>query len=208
MRNARAQDGFAAALLAAADDAGLRTASGTDEPVAVLELPSSWDEYLARLSRHQRHELRRKRDRIGATTVRTADEATLPRDLDTFFELFRRARGEKRTFMSERMERFFRGIATAFLPLGILRLEVLEVAGRPLVVTFGFQTGSAFYLYNMAYDPAARALSPGAVLISRLVERAIADGLERFDFLRGLERYKLEFGAARSDLRRVRVWAT
>jgi CelD/BcsL family acetyltransferase involved in cellulose biosynthesis len=139
--------------------------------------------------------------------VRTADALTLADDIDTFFALFQRARGAKGTFMSARAERFFRAIAAAFLPLGMLRLDVLELAGRPLAVTFGFQSGAAYYLYNMAYDPAAAALSPGVVLLAGLVERAIADRLARFDFLRGLEPYKLALGAAPSDLRRIRVWA-
>ena len=212
VRNARTEDGFLAALATAAARAGFRTSECADEPIALLELPASWDDYLARLTRQDRHELRRKRRRferaLGAGEVRTADAATLPGDLDTFFALFRLARGEKGSFMSARNEGFFRAIAAAFLPLGMLRLDVLEVDGRPLAVAFGFQTGSVFYLYNMAFDPGAGAVSPGTMLVSRLVERAIRDGLDRFDFLRGLERYKFEFGASRTDLRRARVWAT
>jgi CelD/BcsL family acetyltransferase involved in cellulose biosynthesis len=211
VRNARPEDGFVPALAAAAAKAGLRTSHCAGEPIALLDLPATWDEYLARLTRHARHELRRRRRRfvraLGDGHLRTADAETLPHDLDTFFALFRRARGEKGGFMSPSMERFFRDIASAFLPLGMLRLDVLEAGGRAVAVAFGFRTRSVYYLYNMAFDPDVQAASPGAMLVGTLVEQAIRDELARFDFMRGLERYKFEFGASRADLRRLRVRA-
>jgi CelD/BcsL family acetyltransferase involved in cellulose biosynthesis len=57
----------------------------------------------------------------------------------------------------------------------------------------------------MAYDQRARGRSPGIVLLAAVIERAIADGLERFDFMRGLERYKLELGGTPSSLVRLRI---
>ena len=45
------------------------------------------------------------------------------------------------------------------------------------------------------------------MLVGTLVELAIRDELARFDFMRGLERYKFEFGASGADLRRLRVRA-
>ena len=70
-------------------------------------------------------------------------------------------------------------------------------------MTLGFQTARTYYLYNMAYEQTARPLSPGIVLLGALIERTIADGLERFDFMRGLERYKLELGATPRHLIRL-----
>ena len=112
---------------------------------------------------------------------------------------FRAAPGEKGGFLTPRIEAFLRAVA----PLG--RLDVLEVAGRPLAVTLGFQSARTYHLYNMAFEQSARALSPGIVLLGALIERAIGDGLERFDFMRGLERYKLELGATPQQLIRLRV---
>ena len=48
-------------------------------------------------------------------------------------------------------------------------------------------------LYNSGFDPAHAALSPGLVLLARVVRDAIERGMRRFDFLRGEERYKYEF---------------
>jgi CelD/BcsL family acetyltransferase involved in cellulose biosynthesis len=209
VRNARPEEGFADGLRIAAERAGFFTTEEEDEPVAVLMLPASWEDYLASLDAHPRRELRRKQRRLvrdlPETTVRTAGPRTLDADLDTFVALHRLARGRKGSFMSARNVQFFRRVAIDFAANGMLRLDVLEHRRRPLAATFAFQGPRTFYLYNMAFDPVVGSLSPGIVLLGRLIERAIDDGLERFDFLRGLERYKLEFGATAHRLRRVRV---
>jgi CelD/BcsL family acetyltransferase involved in cellulose biosynthesis len=211
VRNARSQDGVAGAVRAAAARAGLVTRSGPDEPVAVLDLPDTWDGYLRRLSRQDRHELRRKERRLQrlapGARVRTADAASLAADLDAFVRLHRAAPGEKGRFLSVTRESFLRRVAADFLALGLLRLDVLEADGRPLALAFGFQTRRTYHLYNMAFDGAARHLSPGVVLLGRRIRQAIEEGLACFDFMRGLERYKLHLGGAPRRLERVTVHA-
>ncbi len=211
LRNGRPEDDFARELQEAAESAGLPTFAGEDEPVAILDLPATWDEYLGLLRRQPRRELLRKERRLfrelPAARLRTADARTLAADMDSFIRLCRLAPGAKGSFWSEPMERFFRRIADDFLAAGTLRLDVLEDGEQPLAMTFGFETERTFYLYNMAFDPAASSLSPGKVLLSLMLRRTISNGRERFDFLRGLERYKLELGATVRYLRRVRVQA-
>jgi CelD/BcsL family acetyltransferase involved in cellulose biosynthesis len=211
VRNARPEDGFADAVKTAAERAGLRVSTSADEPVTILDLPRSWDEYLDRLERQPRRELQRKErvlDReLPGALVRTADAGSLAADVATLCRLVRAAPGEKGLFMSPRVERFFGRIASDFFALGMLRLDVLEIGGRPLAATIGFQTRRAFFLYNMGFDVSARPFSPGISLLSRLIRRALADGLDRFDFMRGLERYKLDLGATPRDLGRVTVEA-
>jgi CelD/BcsL family acetyltransferase involved in cellulose biosynthesis len=164
---------------------------------------------VAGLSRHRRHELARKRrrwarDRPGAV-LRTAGGATLAADLESFFSLHRSSAGVKAGFMTPAREAFFREIARRLAELGVLRLDLLEDQGRPLAASLGFQTKRTFLLYNAALEPAARALSPGIVLTAALIDRAIGDGLEVFDFLRGTERYKLELGGRVQRLQRARI---
>ena len=49
-------------------------------------------------------------------------------------------------------------------------------------------------LYNSGFHPDRAALSPGVVLLAHVIRDAIERGRRRFDFLRGEERYKYEFG--------------
>lgn len=209
-RNQRPEVGLAGALVAAARALGRATEVTDDEAGAILELPSTAQEYGDRLARRTRHELARKRRRLQRAyphaTVRTATAATLSADLTAFCALHRAARGAKGHFMTAALEAFMRDLARATLDAGMLRLDTLQAAdGQPLAMTLGFQGPRTFYLYNAAYELGAAAVSPGIVLIALLIERAIAERLASFDFLRGLERYKLELGASPRTLSRVRV---
>ena len=201
--------GFAEYLVDHADRRGFELDLTQEETSAVLVLPGSWEEYEASLDPKERHELRRKRRRFVRehpdAGMRSATEETLERDLDTFVEMHRGAEGMKGHFMRPEIATFFRRVAEALMPLGWLRLDLLEIGDRAVAATFSFQLENTFYLYNSAYEPDARRLSPGLVLVSQLVQRAIDEGRRQFDFLRGPERYKYQLGAEALPLNNVRI---
>ncbi|MBP1632578.1 MAG: family N-acetyltransferase [Acidobacteria bacterium] len=159
---------------------------------AVLDLPASYDEYLAGLDGKERHELRRKQRRFaaahGAGRLVEAGRA----GLGIFTALHRAARGPKGGFLTEEMEAFFADL----LGLEGARLDLLvPEGGEPVAAAFGFGDGRAYYLYNSAYDPRAAATSPGVMLVDLLVRRCLAEGLARLDLLKGDEAYKFRLGA-------------
>jgi CelD/BcsL family acetyltransferase involved in cellulose biosynthesis len=162
-----------------------------------LELPGTFDEYLASLRGHDRHELRRKRRRLadaGQWLVRRAHDVGWEADLAAFFEFHRQAPGEKAGFFTEERERFFRRLAADLFLMGIARLDVLELGGELVAATFSYDFRGTFALYNSAFRPDLAKQAPGMVLVGCLIEQAIADGHRRFDFLRGDESYKMRFG--------------
>lgn len=201
--------GFAEFLVDCADRREFDINLEQEETSALLSLPDDWDTYLSELPSKDRHELRRKRRKLARehpdARVRTATEQTLDRDLKTFVEMHRGADGHKGHFMRPEIATFFERVAKALLPLGWLRLDLLEVGDRAIASSFGFQLRNTFYLYNSAYEPELGRLSPGFVLVSDLVKRAIDDGLKAFDFLRGPERYKYRLGSEAVPLHNVRV---
>jgi CelD/BcsL family acetyltransferase involved in cellulose biosynthesis len=211
--------GFAEFLVERADTGDLRFALDQEETAAVLPLPETWDEYLAGLDSKERHELKRKRRRLlrdhPDAAFRTATPETLEADLKTFVDMHRGAEGLKGHFMRPEVATFFERVARAFMPLGWLRLDFLEIGGRAVAATFGFDIegdgisaggeNRVFYLYNSAYEPDAARVSPGLMLVAHLVEESIDRGFERFDFLRGPERYKYQLGAQAVPLNNVRV---
>jgi CelD/BcsL family acetyltransferase involved in cellulose biosynthesis len=201
--------GFAEFLVDHVDAAGFDFRLDQEETTAVLPLPTEWDNYVEHLDKKERHELRRKRRRLGRdhpdATFRTATPETLKEDLESFIEMHKQAEGHKGRFMGPHIVEFFHRIADCFMPPGWLHLDLLEVAGKPVAATFSFQLDNVFYLYNSAYEPAVARLSPGYILVSRLIEDAIEGGVKQFDFLRGPERYKYQFGARPLPLNNVRV---
>lgn len=201
--------GFAEFLVERADTCDFRFALDQEETSAVLPLPADWDTYLAGLDSKERHELKRKRRRLFRdhpdAVFRTATAETLAGDMRTFVEMHRGAEGHKGHFMRPEVATFFERMAHAFMPMGWLRLDFLEVGGRAVASTFGFELDGVFYLYNSAYEPDAGRLSPGLMLVSWVVEGCIERGFERFDFLRGPERYKYQLGSQAVPLNNVRV---
>jgi CelD/BcsL family acetyltransferase involved in cellulose biosynthesis len=201
--------GFAEYLVDHADRRGLTFRLEQEETSAVLALPSTWSSYLSSLDSKQRHEIKRKRRRLGRehpdAYFRTANEESLDRDLKTFVEMHRGAEGHKGHFMSPDVASFFERIARAFISKGSLRLDFLEIGDRAVSSAFGFETAHTFYLYNSAYEPDVARLSPGFVLVSELVKESIQKGTKTFDLLRGPERYKYQLGAEAVPLNNVRL---
>jgi len=201
--------GFGEFLIESADRHGYAVEIEQEETSAILLVPETWDAYLESLDAKERRELKRKNRRlireVPDATFRTATEETLDSDLKYFIEMHRGAEGHKGHFMRPEIATFFERVARSLMPLGWLRIDLLEVAGRPVASTFSFELGGTLYLYNSAYEPEMKRLSPGVVLVSRLIEEAIDRGFRTFDFLRGQERYKYQLGAEAVPLNNVRI---
>jgi CelD/BcsL family acetyltransferase involved in cellulose biosynthesis len=196
-------------------DAGLSLGLSVEETedqngvAPFLPLPGSWDEYLEGLAAKQRHEIKRKANKLeteaGPFTIRTATAETLHPMLDRFVELHRMSEGPKGVFMQPGMEIFFRRLGEAFLAPGIFRLSMIEVGGQLAAGTIGYAFDGTFSLYNSAFDRMWGNLAPGMVLVGEDIRLAIEDGCEGFDMLKGDYRYKYRFGAHARAVKRLIV---
>lgn len=171
----------------------------TEEDVAPgLALPSTWEEYLALLSKKDRHELRRKFRRLESTEnwrwYCLDDEEQINDRLDDFLRLMRMSAKEKELYMTEQREHFFRRIAQLTSQMGLLKLFFLEMDGEPVATTLCFDYGSSRLLYNSGYNPEYGYYSVGLLLNALCLGNAIEQGKEYFDFLRGSEPYKYHLG--------------
>ena len=177
-----------------------------------VSLQGSFEEYLERLGKKERHELRRKMRRAGELLPGLAFRVTrtpgeLANDLPSFVKLHRKSHPGKEAFMDEAMADFFREVAEGFLVSGRLRLAFLSTEGVDVASVFQFRTGGALLLYNSGYDPEHRAANPGLVLIARSIGMAIDEGCAEYDFLRGTERYKYDLGGVDRVVYRLTVSA-
>lgn len=201
--------GFSEWLVEAADRLGMPFDLDLHELTAVLALPSSFEEYMDRLGRKERHELARKMRRfereLPGAVLNRASEEDLETELASFVDLHRRSHGPKGAFMLPDRASFFERVAKEFQATGLLSLDSLKVDGRTVAATFSFEFDGVFYLYNSAYDSELKAVSPGLILVAKLIERSIEGGLRRFDFLRGRERYKYDLGAEALPLHSILI---
>lgn len=193
-----------------AGQTGLRVTLSVEERCPVVELPASWTAYLGALKGKPRHELTRKLRRLErevpgacARWVTTRDE--VERRMGEFLDLHRRSHAGKARFMDHRMERFFRRIAAALADRGMVRLWFLDTPGGALATFLALEWDGTVAVYNSGYRPDQAHLSPGVVLLVHMLRDAIERGKRRFDFLRGEERYKYEFGPRAEAVYRVVV---
>jgi CelD/BcsL family acetyltransferase involved in cellulose biosynthesis len=175
----------------------------------VLDLPSTWDEYLAQIPSKLRHEIRRKAKKLeaetGAFRVETATEETLLPLLDRFVELHRMSEGPKGVFMVPGMEIFFRRLGQTFCEQGVFRLSFIRVREELAAGTIGFSFDGTYSLYNSAFDRKWQQLAPGMVLVAEDIRQAIQEGSAVFDFLKGDYAYKYRFGARKRLVKRLVV---
>ena len=182
---------------------GLEQAGIDDGPeqhamAARLLLPDSFETYLNRIGKKERHEIRRKRRRFHelhghpALVTATGSGAGFTR----FVEMHRNSAGPKGSFMTSEMELLFASLAGQ----PGWQTDLLETEnGRAVAATFSWADADGFYLYNSAYDRSTEG-SPGIVLLSMLIERAIQANVRIFDFLKGAEPYKFRLGATARHL--------
>lgn len=177
------------------------------EPAELLykmELPGTWEEYLALLSGKKRHEVRRKLRRLhdaGDISFRVVEKKeSVHEAMNIFIELFRMNRSEKDQFMSDAMESFFRLLANSMAEGGLLKLFFLDVNDIPVAAAMCFDYHSTMYLYNSGYDLHYRQLSPGLLCKVFSIRHSIQLRRKVFDFLKGDESYKHRLGGSSVQL--------
>ena len=163
-----------------------------------VDLPDQWEAYLGRLTKKDRHELRRKFRRLQTAVevrfVRNGAGDDLSREMDDFFRLHRLSREDKAEFMTPPMEDFFRQTIGDLASRGTAGISFLDLDGVRAAAIIYFDYDGQRLLYNSGYDPAFSALSVGLLLKAQSLRDAIEAGMKRFDFLRGNEPYKYDLG--------------
>jgi len=198
------------ALPAVARACGLAATASVEERCPVLDLPATWDAYWAGLPGKHRHELARKARRLereapGARATSASTPGDVEARLGDFLRLHRASRAGKAKFMDETMEGFFRATLGALAARGQARLWFLDLPDGPIAAFVTLEWGDTVGLYNSGFAPERAALAPGIVLLTGVVRDAIERGRRRFDFLRGEERYKYEFGPSPEEVCLVKI---
>lgn len=178
-------------------------ATGKEIDVApYVALPLSWDVYLSSLGRKDRHELKRKIRRLEESQAFKICYEGDPTDIDEFFRLMVLSNEQKRDFLSLKMRNFFSDIFSTFFPKKQLFLCFMKIEGKNIAAIVYFLFKNQILLYNSGFDPAFSHLAPGYLLKAFAIKHAIKERRERFDFLRGNERYKFDLGAQTRKLYR------
>ena len=179
------------------------------EVAPFLYLPSSYEEYLAKLSNKNRHELKRKLKRIESLDdlkiKKINNLKELRNSIDDFISLHKKSSPEKALFWNERTYCFFKEICNQFSPNKWIELYFLIYKDKIISSLLIFSYSENLYFFNSAYDKEFSWYSPGLYLFNYCIRQAILDKKIKIDFLRGGEKYKYNFGAEKSNLYKLNL---
>ena len=174
------------------EDAPLGALANEDQArCLVLDLPPTYDVFLAGLGKSLRFDCRRL-DKSPFKEGKATIETNPPDGLDVLFDLHRARWKAKRlpgAFVG-RLVPFQRAWFSEALKKDYLRLSVLRVDGVPTGALYAMAVGRGVFYYQAGFAPAEGSISPGTLLVAHTVRQAIDEGRSRFDFLRGDEPYK------------------
>ena len=157
-------------------------------------LVSAVPEGLVSRLRNEERRLAKKR----AVSLERADAANavpLFDELCALHEARWRARGRRGVLAEEQTRHFHKDVVRGMAAAGVLRLCVMRIDGRPAGALYGFAEHHRWYCYLGGFHPDFHRHSVGALVILHALEEASASGALAFDFLRGREAYKYEWGA-------------
>jgi CelD/BcsL family acetyltransferase involved in cellulose biosynthesis len=189
-----------AAALALPVPPGCEEEGGSQSASPVLDLSAAGNDIFAVLPARKRRKLRMAQNRVarrgGEVRAVGADElGSFLDDLTRLHGARWTSRGEAGVLVDDPVRRFHALALPELVGAGLARLFTLSIEGRVIGAYYGLQHGGRAYAYLGGFDPDFAFESPGTVLIGHAITDAVASGATAFDFLRGQEAYKYEWGA-------------
>lgn len=171
-----------------------------------IELPATWEEYLASLDRKARKNTARAMRRtaeLPGYRFTEASAADVERHIDALLALKRERFGGMLARYHARYHRLFR----ASFDAGACRIFAIWDGERPISAAAAFVDPATrtFGSYMRGHDAAYDERGPGRAMVGLLIRRAIEDGYRTYDFLRGDEAYKREFTELEHRIHHYRV---
>jgi len=196
-----------AALKAESERRGWSYREEIYRPTPRIALNGSFEEYLSRIEKKQRHEIKRKMRRAAEDerNVRfyiVEDGSTLDAEMEGFLRLMIQD-PNKALFLKDDMRAQIKSTVRAAFEHGYLWLAFLEVDGVKAAAAVNFDYKNKLWGYNSGVNRDLMELSPGWVLLGHQIQWACEHGRYEFDFMRGDEEYKYRFGGVNKFVMRV-----
>lgn len=198
-----------AALKAESERRGWTYQEEIYHPTPRIPLNGSFEDYLSRIDKKQRHEIRRKMRRAAESEkqvrFRIVNGAeNVDAEINAFFDLMVQD-PQKAEFLHPAMREQMTATIQSAHAHGYLWLAFLEVDGEKTAASLNFDYRNKLWGYNSGVSSEHRELSPGWVLLAHTIQWCTENGRYEFDFMRGDEEYKYRFGGVNKYVMRARV---
>jgi len=180
------------------EKAGIHTERSAPEVIQIVRLPSSWKEYLAKMSGSRRWRIGNLRraieNKLGGSFQSELTREQLPGAIDDLITLHRKRWTAKGSglgaFRSDAYVSFHREVITRCHEKGWIHLFRIEVGGRTVAILYCYRFKGEVLYFQTGFDPELEDYSLGQVLMGYSIESAIAAGAGVFDMLKGEHPYK------------------
>jgi CelD/BcsL family acetyltransferase involved in cellulose biosynthesis len=163
-----------------------------------IVLDGNMSDYRAQLGKSFRADLRRRNRRLGEQGEVELDIRDGTHELDRLLaEGWRLETSEWKDRIGTAVaahpatRQFYTEIADRAARRGRLRLYFLRLDGAPISFMFGLEESGVLYLLKGGFDRAHAHISPGQLLLERVIEHAYAANLRRIELLGDDEPHKL-----------------
>jgi CelD/BcsL family acetyltransferase involved in cellulose biosynthesis len=166
-----------------------------------INLPASWEEFVARLSKSHRKQVRRAARELESGRVirrRAVNLEEFKRGFEILVDLHQRrwqSLGERGCFASPRFVQFHRDTCGLLFAEGAAELTWLKRDGLALAAEYHLVGNQTVYAYQSGIDPDRLKDQPGRLGAVATIRASIELGRRTFDFLRGDEPYKAHWRA-------------
>jgi len=198
-----------AALQAEAEKRGWTHHQEVYRPTPRIPLNGSFEDYLSRIDKKQRHEIRRKMRR-AAESEKKVDfnivngKENIDSEINAFLDLMLHDPGKAEFLHPAMREQMTVTIQNAH-KYGYLWLAFLEIEGAKTAASLNFDYRNKLWGYNSGVSREHMELSPGWVLMAHTIQWCCENGRYEFDFMRGDEEYKYRFGGVNKYVMRVKI---
>ena len=196
-------------LLEAARQEGFEVSKEIIQPAPYLQLPGSWQAYLDGLKDRYRREIEKKISNadhyfLPVSWYIVSEEHSLEEEMDAFLKLMSH-HPQKKEFLTEKMVQQMKTLAREGFQEGWLQLAFLQVGDIKAAGYLNFDFNDQIWVYNSGIDPLFENLSPGWVLLGKIIQWAIDHHRTGLDFMRGDETYKFQFGGIEKQVLRIKI---
>lgn len=164
------------------------------------DLPDSWESYRGALSRKRRKQINHRHNRLNAAGVAELSLCSNQQELQAattaLIDLHRlrwQSKGQPGGFQTKAYVAFHTAVIETFFNRHALWLATLKLDERIIGVQYIFLWRGELLYFQSGYSPEHESLSPGHVLFTYTIERAIEQGLTAIDMLKGDYGYKTAY---------------
>jgi CelD/BcsL family acetyltransferase involved in cellulose biosynthesis len=185
--------------------AGMLSEKKPYQTTSIVELPDSWDQFIATKSRSVRHQFRRQLrhafDEAKAEFVRHRPAPASHGDGDPRWDLYAMCEETAatswqstvtngNTLSHDRVRDFYRDAHVAAARLGMVDVNILMFEDSPAAFLYNYFYDGRVSTLRMGYDPALSKHGFGSALMLRSIEDGIARGDGFIDFGQGEREHK------------------